>query len=411
MSETDPHNELLEQLKKFDPNDCERETFTRKIQRIWKSFNVKKALGHIGLFVSLAIYCGVGGIVFRELELPAERARVVELRDIVREKRLNFLTAIANNTDVRNLERLISMELAKYEISVQEAVEGGLVISIDDDFPADEEKWSVMQAVFFSSTVLTTIGYGNIAPVTSSGRIFCMCFALIGIPLTLSVIADMGRLFATAVSTVAKSLPSLPKWCRAKEDADFSSRRWLYALSAVGFLGLYLAIGAALLIQWEEDWTFFDGFYFCFITMTTIGFGDVVPQKPNYMLLCTLYILVGLALTSTIIELVRRQYAQSWQKLQALSGPLAETLRRLGASGGASGLDVSALQNDLKRVLTVSMPRRHGFSGPSSDGDDQEMAALEAITNAILQEVKEAAHQAHKQHPKVVQIVIYESSV
>lgn len=34
------------------------------------------------------------------------------------------------------------------------------------------------------------------------------------------------------------------------------------------------------------------------------------------MLWCTLYILVGLALTSTIIELVRRQYAQSWQKLQ-----------------------------------------------------------------------------------------------
>lgn len=77
-------------------------------------------------------------------------------------------------------------------------------------------------------------------------------------------------------------------------------------------------------------------------------------EKPNYMLLCTLYILVGLALTSTIIELVRRQYAQSWQQLQALSGPLADTLRRLGASGGAGGIDVSALQNDLKRVLTVS---------------------------------------------------------
>lgn len=39
-------------------------------------------------------------------------------------------------------------------------------------------------------------------------------------------------------------------------------------------------------------------------------------EKPDYMLLCTLFILVGLALTSTIIELVRRQYASSWQKLQ-----------------------------------------------------------------------------------------------
>lgn len=44
-----------------------------------------------------------------------------------------------------------------------------------------------------------------------------------------------------------------------------------------------------------------------------------ITGKPNYMLLCTLYILVGLALTSTIIELVRRQYAQSWQKLQVWS--------------------------------------------------------------------------------------------
>lgn len=62
------------------------------------------------------------------------------------------------------------------------------------------------------------------------------------------------------------------------------------------------------------------------------------------MLLCTLYILVGLALTSTIIELVRRQYAESWQRLQDLS--FADALRRM--HGG--GLDVS----DLRRVLTVS---------------------------------------------------------
>ena len=69
------------------------------------------------------------------------------------------------------------------------------------------------------------------------------------------------------------------------------------------------------------------------------------------MLLCTLYILVGLALTSTIIELVRRQYAQSWRQLQALRGPLAENLRRL--ADNAPGLDVMAFQQDLMKVLTV----------------------------------------------------------
>ena len=77
-------------------------------------------------------------------------------------------------------------------------------------------------------------------------------------------------------------------------------------------------------------------------------------EKPKYMLLCTLYILVGLALTSTIIELVRRQYAQSWRRLQALSGPLADTLRRLGETAG-TGIDVTALQ---KMLTIVTVPRR-----------------------------------------------------
>lgn len=52
------------------------------------------------------------------------------------------------------------------------------------------------------------------------------------------------------------------------------------------------------------------------------------------------------------------------------------------------------------------MPRRGG--GSDKKRDEQEMAALQAITNAILREVKEATQ---KEHPKIVQIVIYESSV
>lgn len=59
----------------------------------------------------------------------------------------------------------------------------------------------------FSHSII--IGYGNVAPSTRAGRIFCICFAFIGIPFTLTVIADLGRVFATAVSAVGKKLPSL----------------------------------------------------------------------------------------------------------------------------------------------------------------------------------------------------------
>ena len=49
-------------------------------------------------------------------------------------------------------------------------------------------------------------GYGNIAPVTVGGRTFCIFFAAIGIPFTLSVLADVGQIFATVVSTVGSKV-------------------------------------------------------------------------------------------------------------------------------------------------------------------------------------------------------------
>ena len=60
-----------------------------------------------------------------------------------------------------------------------------------------------------------------------------------------------------------------------------------------------------------QDLSFFDGFYFCFISLTTIGFGDIVPDLAGdsglYMLLSTVYILVGMTVFTTIIEIVRQQ--------------------------------------------------------------------------------------------------------
>lgn len=47
--------------------------------------------------------------------MPAEQNRIKELRDIVEVKRNIFVSAIVNNTDVRNLDKLVSVELARYE--------------------------------------------------------------------------------------------------------------------------------------------------------------------------------------------------------------------------------------------------------------------------------------------------------
>lgn len=41
---------------------------------------------------------------------------------------------------------------------LEEASSSGLALEAETDFPPLEVKWSTVQAIFFSSTVLTTIG-------------------------------------------------------------------------------------------------------------------------------------------------------------------------------------------------------------------------------------------------------------
>lgn len=63
MSDEESGGELLEQLKKFDVHVPEKESFKERFIKSWKNLKLKSAIGHVGLLISLCIYCGVGGLV------------------------------------------------------------------------------------------------------------------------------------------------------------------------------------------------------------------------------------------------------------------------------------------------------------------------------------------------------------
>lgn len=105
------------------------------------------------------------------------------------------------------------------------------------------------------------------------------------------------------------------------------------------------------------------------------------------MFLCTLYILVGLGLTTTIIEIVQSEYAKSWERLQAL----AEAMRKLG-DASVQGTDLIAIQNELKKAMT-------SLAGKRKVGKN-----WEKTIDALVQNI-------NKPKPRTKTIIIYETSV
>lgn len=73
-------------------------------------------------------------------------------------------------------------------------------------------------------------------------------------------------------------------------------------------------VGGAAAFHYFEDWQFTDAFYFCFITMSTIGFGDYVAlqnetvaalqTQPEYVAFCIIYILFGLTVFAAALNLM-----------------------------------------------------------------------------------------------------------
>ena len=60
--------------------------------------------------------------------------------------------------------------------------------------------WSFGQSFFFSSTVVTTIGYGHQTPLSPEGKFFCILYALIGIPMTMLLITAVVDKLMTPVN-------------------------------------------------------------------------------------------------------------------------------------------------------------------------------------------------------------------
>lgn len=77
-------------------------------------------------------------------------------------------------------------------------------------------------------------------------------------------------------------------------------------------VGLILIVGTLVYHQ-LEGWSYLDAFYFSFITLTTIGFGDFAPQTDEGKIFTIVYITIGVGIILTFINTLYHHYNNTKQ--------------------------------------------------------------------------------------------------
>ncbi|KMZ03766.1 two pore potassium channel protein sup-9 isoform X4 [Drosophila simulans] len=264
----------------------------------------KQNVRTISLIVCTFTYLLVGAAVFDALESETEKRRWEALQDAE------------------------DMIIRKYNISQEDFKVMETVVLKSESHKAGQQ-WKFTGAFYYATTVLTTIGYGHSTPSTVGGKLFTMCYAIVGIPLGLVMFQSIGERVNRLSSYVIKAVRSSLR-CKRTVASEVDLICVVTTLSSLTIAG-----GAAAFSKFE-GWSYFDSVYYCFITLTTIGFGDMVAlqrdnalnRKPEYVMFALIFILFGLAIVAASLNLLvlrfvtmntedeRRDEAQAMQALQ-----------------------------------------------------------------------------------------------
>lgn len=344
--------------------------------------NAKAVLPLLGLIV----YTLLGAILFTELEGPNEQ---YELEQLKKQRQELFETTVYRLNNVRAMQPMAALNHTRKSLMKFQEKLGIEPVNLE------ETRWNFWGAVFYCMTVYTTIGYGNIVPVTTPGRILTLLYAFIGIPIAVLTLFALGAIFAglckslwrlmlKSTTVVNKDLGK--KVCDAvgfdetgqkaessssMDDEDLLS----FPISFLIFLTILWVFFCAWIFTLLEDWSYGTSLYFTLISFTTIGFGDVLPSEYDYIVIVGFLLLIGLSLVSTVLTLIQQQ-------IEALASGMQENIDREYMNALAEAADDGAISDaDFKRMHGGNVSSVEALDSPT--GKEPDPRSIDAVISRM----------------------------
>ncbi|XP_056328139.1 potassium channel subfamily K member 4 [Danio aesculapii] len=241
------------------------------------------------ILAAVLLYLVLGALVFGWLESSREEWAHRELLT----SQMAFL---------QNHSCVTAYSLREFTEKVVDAIEAGVDARSTSNYTS---RWDPSNAFFFCGTIITTIGFGNISPKTKGGQLFCIFYALVGIPMFGILLAGVGDHLGTLLRRAVAKVETL----FLRKGVKPTSVRIISAVFSILIGCLVFIAVPTMVFQEVESWSLLEAVYFVVITLTTVGFGDYVAENrrdgtPLYKPLVWLWIVFGLAYFASILTMI-----------------------------------------------------------------------------------------------------------
>lgn len=279
----------------------------------WFAFHRKKiGFRHICVVLLVLMYTLLGAAMFWSVESRHEKAKTLrhvhhleELLTKLAENVTNSVNDINTTTTVSKMKVYIReayIELMKLEGQYK----GSTYFKLED--PENNWKWTFESAFFFSMNVYTTTGYGSIAPESTLGQLLVCIYGFIFVPVTLVALRDLGQFFLVHLTKLYAHGIQKFRELNGDKHVDDDEIIRLPIKACILLLASYLAV-CTIFIYFYDDFSgdeagsgmsMFLCFYFSFISLSTIGLGDVMPNNATFSPIISIMFFFGMAVTKVV---------------------------------------------------------------------------------------------------------------